>query len=271
MYIYNPSNDTQTIEDNPTCNDTIFEVDEPLKEDIISNCNFKYVNEKADLPARISVSTIIQSSNDDTQIKSTILGINLDTNTDDLEENLNSDLRTPNFMNSESLTPAEKGTAIHKVMQYCNFENLSKDINEELRRLLLEGYITNEQFKVIDTRVFKRLIHSDIFELIKRNKVQRERDFLIKVSELDLQNEALNVYKDTDTMLQGCLDMVVFEPDGITIIDYKTDNVYTMETLKERYALQVQLYRSALSLIENLPVKRTLIYSMKLGKSIEID
>jgi ATP-dependent helicase/nuclease subunit A len=269
MYIYNPSEDTTTTEDTPTCNDTIFAVDETLKQDIINSCNFKYVNEKADLPARISVSTIVQSSRDDFQIKSTILGIN--PTVEDTEENLNSELRTPNFMNVETLTPAEKGTAIHKVMQYCNFENLSKDINEELHRLVAEGFISVEQFKVVDVRVFKRLIHSDIFELIKNNKVQRERDFLVKVSDLNLQSEALNLYKDTDTMLQGCMDMIVFEPDGITIIDYKTDNVFTMETLKERYALQIQLYRSALSLIENLPIKRTLIYSMKLGKSIEIE
>ncbi len=269
MYIYNPSEDTTTTEDTPTCNDTIFAVDETLKQDIINSCNFKYVNEKADLPARISVSTIVQSSRDDFQIKSTILGIN--PTVEDTEENLNSELRTPNFMNVETLTPAEKGTAIHKVMQYCNFENLSKDINEELHRLVAEGFISVEQFKVVDVRVFKRLIHSDIFELIKNNKVQRERDFLVKVSDLNLQSEALNLYKDTETMLQGCMDMIVFEPDGITIIDYKTDNVFTMETLKERYALQIQLYRSALSLIENLPIKRTLIYSMKLGKSIEIE
>jgi ATP-dependent helicase/nuclease subunit A len=70
-------------------------------------------------------------------------------------------------------------------------------------------------------------------------------------------------------MLQGCIDAVVDHGNSLTIIDYKTDNVTTMDTLKERYELQLQLYKSAISLIESRPVK-ALIYSMKLGKTLEI-
>ena len=181
------------------------------------------------------------------------------------------DLRTPNFMRLDNLTPAEKGTAIHTVMQYCNFDNLKLSPLDEIQRLLDEGYITKEQFNIIDISMFNRLILSDIFDLIVNNKIARERDFLVKVSDLDFKNDKILQYQDTDTMLQGCVDMIVFQSDGGIIIDYKTDNVFSMDILKDRYSLQIKLYKSAIQLIENIKIKKCLIYSMKLGKSIEID
>lgn len=270
IYEYNPKVKT-SIDTLETVNDVSFKVIEPLKQKILSNCEFVYTNEKADLPARISVSNIVKS--EDIAIKSTLTNINDSINLEEdstNDENSIEDLRTPNFMLNDIVTPTEKGTAIHKIMQYCNFSNLKLNINEELNRLLNNGYITQEQYNIIDINIFKRLINSDIFNTILNNPIQRERDFLVKVSDLKLKTSTLDIYKDTDTMLQGTIDMLIFEPDGITLIDYKTDNVYSVDILKQRYSLQLKLYKSAMELIENAPLKRALIYSMKLGKTVEI-
>lgn len=261
MYEYTP-NIKDTQQDTSSEDAIIFDVNQDLKQKIYDNCNFKYINNKADLPARISVSDIVKSDN--FKIKGSV-------STQDLVESSVEDLRTPNFMRLDNLTPAEKGTAIHTVMQYCNFDNLKLSPLDEIQRLLDEGYITKEQFNIIDISMFNRLILSDIFDLIVNNRIARERDFLVKVSDLDFKNDNILQYQDTDTMLQGCVDMIVFQSDGGIIIDYKTDNVFSMDILKDRYSLQIKLYKSAIQLIENIKIKKCLIYSMKLGKSIEID
>lgn len=261
MYEYTP-NIKDTQQDTSSEDAIIFDVNQDLKQKIYDNCNFKYINNKADLPARISVSDIVKLDN--FKIKGSV-------STQDLVESSVEDLRTPNFMRLDNLTPAEKGTAIHTVMQYCNFDNLKLSPLDEIQRLLDEGYITKEQFNIIDISMFNRLILSDIFDLIVNNRIARERDFLVKVSDLDFKNDNILQYQDTDTMLQGCVDMIVFQSDGGIIIDYKTDNVFSMDILKDRYSLQIKLYKSAIQLIENIKIKKCLIYSMKLGKSIEID
>lgn len=269
IYEYNPKVET-SFDNIETINDVPFKVIEPLKQKILSNCKFIYTNKKADLPARISVSNIVKSEN--VVINNTLTNINSSINLKDSieSENCIEDLRTPNFMLNTTMTPAEKGTAIHKIMQYCNFKNLKSDLNKELNRLLINGYITQEQYNIIDIDMFNKLINSDIFDIMLNNPVQRERDFLVKVSDLKLKDSVLDIYKDTDTMLQGTIDMLIFEPDGITLLDYKTDNVYSLDVLKQRYSLSLKLYKSAMELIENTPLKRALIYSMKLGKTIEI-
>ncbi|MCC8069135.1 MAG: helicase-exonuclease AddAB subunit AddA [Ruminococcus sp.] len=262
IYEYNPNVDDSTSEDVSTNEEVVtFNVNQTLKQEILTRCNFKYINDNADLPARISVSDIVKS--DSFKLKGS-------PSTEDVVKNSIEDLRTPNFMSSNNLTPAEKGTAIHIVMQYCNFENLRKSPTVEINRLLDEGYLTKEQFNVIDVSMFNKLILSDIFNLITNNAIAREREFLVRVSDLDFQNENISLYKNTETMLQGCVDMIVFQDDGATIIDYKTDNVLSMEVLKQRYSLQIELYKYAIQLVEHVKVKRCLIYSMKLGKSIEM-
>ena len=68
--------------------------------------------------------------------------------------------------------------------------------------------------------------------------------------------------------------MCIQEADGITIVDYKTDKVYRSksgeEELKKRYKVQLDYYAKAVSQITGLNIKRKLIYSFTLGKTIQL-
>ena len=62
------------------------------------------------------------------------------------------------------------------------------------------------------------------------------------------------------------------EPDGITIVDFKTDRI-TREALPravERYRLQVETYREALERIFETKVKKSLLYFFRLDAFAEI-
>ena len=60
----------------------------------------------------------------------------------------------------------------------------------------------------------------------------------------------------------GQADCALLEPDGITILDFKTDRVPVSGIPKaaERYRLQVQTYGEALSRIYEMPIKASFLY-----------
>ena len=73
-------------------------------------------------------------------------------------------------------------------------------------------------------------------------------------------------------LLQGVVDCALLEPEGITVIDFKTDRVTeeTIHVTADRYSLQVQTYADALSRIYEMPVKRKLLYFFNLDTFMEL-
>ena len=76
----------------------------------------------------------------------------------------------------------------------------------------------------------------------------------------------------TDTILvNGIIDCYFVEKDGVILLDYKSDRIYDEEELKERYHIQLQLYKTALERATGLPVKEVYIYSLAMGKAITLE
>jgi ATP-dependent helicase/nuclease subunit A len=78
--------------------------------------------------------------------------------------------------------------------------------------------------------------------------------------------------EEEQVLLQGVVDCALLEPDGVTILDFKTDRV-TEETLAEvtdRYRIQVQTYGEAMSRIFELPVKASYLYFFRLNRFVKV-
>lgn len=93
---------------------------------------------------------------------------------------------------------------------------------------------------------------------------------MIKISELNLSNELGEIYKNTDGMLHGIMDLILVEEDGLVLVDYKTDFVKSPQELINLYSKQLELYKKSLEVISGKEVKNTYIYSFKLGCTIDI-
>ena len=62
------------------------------------------------------------------------------------------------------------------------------------------------------------------------------------------------------------------EPDGIVILDFKTDYIHgDLQQKAARYAPQLRAYAQALSRIYQCPVKKTVLYFFSAGREVEID
>ena len=73
-------------------------------------------------------------------------------------------------------------------------------------------------------------------------------------------------------LLQGVVDCALIEPDGITVVDFKTDYVTedTVDTVAARYRNQVKIYAEALERIYERSVKKRYLWLFHLRKLVEI-
>ena len=207
--------------------------------------------DKEKKPAKMSVTEIVSSINAEKG--------------DDEE-----DVFYPNLMRLDEtvdkLSSAEKGTFTHKFMELANYENAQKSAREELDRLVREGYFTKKEASGVYIDAVEAFFGSDIGKRIMSSKnVLREFKFLVSYDELGL-GDKYNEYLSKGSMLQGIADCVFEEDDGYVLVDYKTDR-FKDATEFSRYDDQLALYKAALDLILDKPIKECRICSLWLLKT----
>ena len=82
--------------------------------------------------------------------------------------------------------------------------------------------------------------------------------------------EIPSAFSEEEILIQGIADCLLFEPEGITIVDYKTDYENDPSVLAERYYDQLRIYKDAMEQAFSLPVNQCLLYSLHLEREIEI-
>ncbi|WP_044974465.1 helicase-exonuclease AddAB subunit AddA [Ruminococcus sp. HUN007] len=181
-------------------------------------------------------------------------------------------LKRPAFMKERTgMTGTERGTAIHSILEHADFRALENDPAGEIKRAAEKGFITARQAEGIDPEYIKAFTSSELFRrAVSSERMERERKFLVRLGDLELNDAAFEKFKDSDSMVQGIVDMYFEEEDGLVLVDYKTDYVTDISELVENYSLQLEIYRAALEKTENKKVKCAVIYSLKLGKYAEI-
>lgn len=174
----------------------------------------------------------------------------------------------PAFMQESSMTGAEKGTAMHTFLQYADFERLADYPSEEVENLRKAGFISDEQSAVIKAEDIRRFTKSRIYKhLLSAENILREYRFTVNISASDVDRSFIG---NENVILQGAIDCLIIEDDGMIIVDYKTDKVKSVEVLAERYSKQLILYKKAALQLFELPVKKCVIYSVYKGEEIEL-
>lgn len=77
-------------------------------------------------------------------------------------------------------------------------------------------------------------------------------------------------------LIQGIIDAYLEEPDGLVLIDYKTNRVPRTKSGEgaqgcgRRYRIQLDYYERALTQLTGKNVKERLIYSLTLQEAIKV-
>ncbi len=175
-------------------------------------------------------------------------------------------LSKPKFLSSSELTAAEKGTAMHKFLQFASFDLARADLELEVNRLT-DIRLTPQEAESLDLIKLRRFIESDIVTDAINNPSYREYRFTVNIP---ANLTGLTEDTETSVILQGAVDLLIIKDNQITIVDYKTDRVSSTDILLKRYFKQLSLYKEAVSACFELPVSRCLIYSIHLGEYKEV-
>ncbi len=183
------------------------------------------------------------------------------------------------------ISAADRGTAVHSFMQFCDIKMLSlippesrdKAVLSEAKKLCSLGHLTGKQAECADPDIIGKFLDSHLCgRIIRSENVMREKKFLVKIADMCidkeiLDNSGLMVYNETEGMLQGVADLIFEENGSLVLVDYKTDRYVSPDELKERYSMQLYLYAKALSLIFKKPVTEAYLYSFELGTAVKTE
>ncbi len=226
------------------------------------------------IPAKLSVSRLYPEALDRTD------------DTDALLRKVEgSEPRTPRFMGGGN-DAAERGTATHLFMQFCDFERLgtSEDsVRQEADRLLAEGFIPQNARDIIRFDEVAAFAKSSLIgEILRAKKVYREQRFNVFLDAKDFTASAefSDKLKGEKLLVQGVIDLFFVDDEGkIVLCDYKTDRLTRDElknaalakkTLTERHAEQLGYYSMALERILGRRPDRVCIFSLHAGREFDV-
>lgn len=178
--------------------------------------------------------------------------------------------KRPKFLQEEkALTAAEIGTAMHAVMQHLPLtkRHTAQEISRYIEKFVQEEKLTEKEAEVIDITAIFDFFTTDLAGLmINSENVEREIPFTYT---LDANEVYGNWQSDVNekVLIQGVIDCIIHTDEGAIIIDYKTDKITEKEvtdelitSLKNRYKVQVGLYKQALADILKQDIKEAYLY-----------
>ncbi len=179
----------------------------------------------------------------------------------------------PDFALEKGLTPGERGTAHHLVMQYLDYGKAGsrEALEAELDRLQTQGFLTPQQRRAVDPEVFLTFFRSPLGREVLGAGEGLRREF--KFSLLAPAERYWPQLAPGETvLLQGVVDCFFDTPQGLVVVDFKSDRVTeaTVAARSEEYRPQLETYAEALSTLLERPVARRVLWFFSLGRAVEL-
>ena len=275
--------ETPTVSTATEADDKVSEEYVPDEERIENLCNllrpslqFKYKDSYNSLiPAKVSVSRLYPELLNET-----------DTSYDISKKIEAMEPRKPRFLGGEA-SSADKGTATHLFLQFCDFSKLSPDVSsvkEEIARLIELKFLPSNISDLIRAKEIASFASSKLFDsILKAKKIHRELRFNVFLPAEDFTDisEQKEIFAGEKILVQGVIDLCLEDADGNLILcDYKTDRLspdalkdrdLAKRFLSEQHAQQLKYYAQAIELIMGKRPDKVYIYSLAFGDAIEID
>jgi ATP-dependent helicase/nuclease subunit A len=186
----------------------------------------------------------------------------------------------PKFLEeTKGLTPAEKGTAMHSVVQRLDLTKVEtvSEIDAQIQILIEKRLISSEEGKAVRreklVKLFKTSLGQRMVKAYKLNLLKREVPFHMEISSTDIDKSlAKDIYGEEKIMLQGIIDCYFEEAGEIILVDYKTDSVKGGEVnnIIEKYKSQLDYYGRALKATLGTQVKESYLYLFSSDEAVEV-
>lgn len=239
---------------------------EPAGELIESRLTWGYpARQLVSIPAKLSVSEIKDRYRQKTQ----------DPASSELRSHFREYNRRPRFLQAQQgLAATEKGSALHQVMQHLDLQRVNSlsEIENQLEEMVAQERLSGLQKQVIDPQVIRHFFQQPLGQrLLASTSVRREIPFTLALRPQEIYPTVGEDFSES-IILQGTLDCLFQEGDGLILIDYKTDLITpdSIDQFKARYQVQLDLYAQAVETILKVPVQEKVLYSFHLGEAITL-
>jgi len=174
-------------------------------------------------------------------------------------------LRRPRFLERRRLTAAEKGTVVHAVMQNLPLDEppTAASIRALLASMLERQMLTELQVEAVEPEVILRFFSTGLGQRLQRApRLRREVPFSYGLAAADVYPNAGPSAAGETVLIQGVIDCLFEDEQGLVLLDYKTDAVRGSDPgeLRERYRVQIGLYAQAVAHIWRRPVSSAYLY-----------
>ena len=189
----------------------------------------------------------------------------------DREENLKYlATENPAFSGSGELTPAQRGTLLHRFMEICDLAKIKTDLAGEIEKTVENNIFTQKEADALNISAIEKFLQSDLYNRISNaEKYIREQEFSMSIP-VSLINASLSRETNENVIVQGVVDGMIINGQSGEIVDYKTDRVATQEELCERYKGQMSIYKKAAEECFGLQNVTVTLYSFHLSKEISV-
>lgn len=232
------------------------------KEAVFERLNYQYPYlDATTMPTKVSVSDIKNQQADDLTF-------------DSLYESYEKPKEEPAFIReskgeASELQATTKGTLIHGIFEHLDLGRCQSidEVGGQLIELVSAHKIEGQAYEIVDKEKFVSFAHSEVMQrFVKAKQAYREQPFvyLVPADQVDKAYDS-----QEEMMIQGVIDAFFIEEDHAVIIDYKTDYIDSrtpelmekgLETIKQRYQKQLDLYAKAITSITSYPVQEKWIY-----------
>lgn len=191
-------------------------------------------------------------------------------------------------MGNQRLTPTERGTVYHTLMLHLPLDGgMSAEVIEETKaRLLNQRMLLDVHAMALDTNKILRFFTSELgSRMLGASHVQRELPFTYTMRATDYWNHSLpsmSPGQETDSeggqdgdkvLMNGIIDCLFETPEGLVLVDYKTDRISeyrTLSHLTDQYRFQLELYARVIEEITGKKVAEKWLYFLEAGESVQL-
>lgn len=202
-------------------------------------------------------------------------------------------------MGNRRLTPTERGTVYHTLFLHLPLGGVmnAEVIEETKARLLNQRLLLDVQAEALDTDKILHFFTSELGRrLLETSHVQRELPFTYTIGAADFWSRSLPsmlLAQETESgaagqqresmtsepghddrvLMNGIIDCLFEGPEGLVLLDYKTDRVSeyrTVSHLTEQYRFQLELYAHVIEDITGKRVAEKWLYFLEAGESVRL-
>lgn len=180
----------------------------------------------------------------------------------------------PKFLQEEEgLAGASRGSAYHRVMELLDFTRSydGEQMKTAISEMEKEGRISPEMAACVKDADILGFATSKSGERMRRaagkGLLWKEQPFVLGIPMEDVYPDMKEERREM-VLIQGIIDVYFEEPEGLVVLDYKTDRVRTGEELSRKYRAQLDYYARALEQITGKRVREKIIYSFTLREEI---